>query len=364
MKRLSALLLAICLSSATFALDWQMVGARQMGMGGAGVAIAQGIDAQYYNPALLASTAEEDDWEFGFTAGAQGQMIPSIYPNTEEFYTQYDTKLDANVGAGIKKGGLTFGIRSLSSYMTTPITNPGKVKADLGIFSEAFLGYAFQPLHGISLGANVKVIEGTMAEYSRSVSDWTLGFGGLMKEVWYNKKFSTSWGIDLGAAINFSELFQGNFLFDPTIAIVAKNLNNPSFKRPKNSHWVEKDYDMDRQVRIGAAIHPFTDRLTIAGDYDLTVNETLVKGKKSRQLAGGIEYLAINRHTFKLPIRAGVSRNVENTDEPLHFTAGFGTLTPDYSFEVSLTVGDSIEKINNNGFPNVMGLSMNFAWKF
>ena len=34
---------------------WQTVGARAMGMGGTGVAVAYGTDAQYYNPALLAT---------------------------------------------------------------------------------------------------------------------------------------------------------------------------------------------------------------------------------------------------------------------------------------------------------------------
>ena len=40
-----------------YADKWQAVGARAMAMGGAGVAVAYGTDAQYYNPALLASNS-------------------------------------------------------------------------------------------------------------------------------------------------------------------------------------------------------------------------------------------------------------------------------------------------------------------
>lgn len=357
MKKLLLLALTFCLTSSAFALDWQMVGARQAAMGGAGVAIAQGIDAQYYNPALLRATSDyTDEVEIGVTFGGQGTMTSS--GNTsDEFYVANNTKTDANFGAGIKKGGFAFTIRSLASFITTPSSN--KVASILGIFSEADLSYGFQLLRGIDIGANVKVMEGTLANYTGPVLGWGYGFGGLMKEVWSNKKFSTSWGIDAGAAINFSELFQGNFIFDPTIAIVGKNLNEPEFKRPTGPK-----YKLERQVRIGAAIHPFTDRLTIAGDYDLTENETFVGGYKSRQLAGGIEYLVVNRYSFKVPVRLGVNKNVADNDAPVYFTAGFGTMNTDYSFEMALSVGDGTEKINGNDFPNVMGLSMTFAWKF
>jgi len=52
------LLLFLSVTATTYADKWQTVGARAMGMGGAGVAVAYGTDAQYYNPALLATTSE------------------------------------------------------------------------------------------------------------------------------------------------------------------------------------------------------------------------------------------------------------------------------------------------------------------
>ncbi len=514
MKKLLSLTLAICLTSSSFALEWQMVGARQSAMGGAGVAIAQGSDAQYYNPALLAKDSDEYDSsnQLDFTFGVQTKISPVLEAtrklmrmseeykrltrNIEVGGDPIDCKdmnawinsfanindmlksdahsvINANVGVGFKKGGFSVSLRSLSSLSSLPVPdkknillgqygtydgieissdtsvpsgwgqdidrisnaiteqgirkdlqklfglptsysaqdiaavlvnslledmssdqntvsktidnlvdnmpqiaemikgvfsasdvgsyvdNTTHIQTDLGIFTEASLGYGFNLLRGISLGGNLKVIEGTISQAKINIVNNDLGLGGLAKEIWYDKKFSTNVGVDLGAAINFSELFQGDFIFDPTIAVVGKNLNNPKFKRKSGP-----DYELERQFRLGAAIHPFTNRLTIAADIDLNENKDFSEKYKSRQLAGGIEYLVVNRHSFKVPVRLGVNKNIADNNAPVYFTAGFGTMNTEYSFEMALSVGDGTEKINGNRFPNTMGLSMTFAWMF
>ncbi len=50
-----ALIFLVSATANSYADKWQTVGTRAMGMGGAGVAVAYGTDAQYYNPALLAN---------------------------------------------------------------------------------------------------------------------------------------------------------------------------------------------------------------------------------------------------------------------------------------------------------------------
>lgn len=54
MKKLIAVVGVMFISTFAFAVPWQMVGPRAMGMGGAGVAVATGAEAQYWNPAGLA----------------------------------------------------------------------------------------------------------------------------------------------------------------------------------------------------------------------------------------------------------------------------------------------------------------------
>ncbi len=61
---------ALLTASVALAQQWQFVGTRAMGMGGAGVATAFGPDAQYWNPAGLAQ--EEDTNETGLLINAGG----------------------------------------------------------------------------------------------------------------------------------------------------------------------------------------------------------------------------------------------------------------------------------------------------
>ena len=71
MKKQLLLAVLLCFSGVAFAQPWQMVGSRAMGMGGAGVAVSTGAEAQYWNPAGLA-TEEEQTKDFIFGLGAHG----------------------------------------------------------------------------------------------------------------------------------------------------------------------------------------------------------------------------------------------------------------------------------------------------
>ncbi len=70
MKKIFCLVLTFVLftSVPSHADKWQAVGTRAMGMGGAGVAVAYGTDAQYYNPALLANSEYESNLSFNTNA--------------------------------------------------------------------------------------------------------------------------------------------------------------------------------------------------------------------------------------------------------------------------------------------------------
>ena len=55
------------------AQQWQFVGTRAMGMGGAGVATAYGPDAQYWNPAGLAQEDARQETGLLLEAGASAE---------------------------------------------------------------------------------------------------------------------------------------------------------------------------------------------------------------------------------------------------------------------------------------------------
>ncbi len=518
MKKTLTLLVTICLASSAFAAKWQMVGARSMGMGGTGVATAQGTYAQYYNPALLAVKQEGDrNSQLSFGLGMQGETTSATLDAAKRLMDMSDRYKDlvahmsaganvdkhdltiifdgmgniddllknntgalfnADAGIGFRFGHFGVSINALGSVAASPVIdrnnilinsgagglvfvnntatpasssfaafatmlqtaiqnadvatelntlingsgtnaqevanilantllsatggdagaakpsvdamianmgnvaelikgvpmtglysdNQTRVMAEMAAFSEASLGYGFTVIPGFSLGANVKVIEGTTAQTGIFVLEDEFGFGGIVKDAWGNKKFSTNWGVDAGALVNFSELFQGNVLLNPQVGLTVKNINSPKFKRPEaptdwTLPWNTEDYKLKPQVRAGASINP-SERVTIAVDLDISKNETTLKDYKSQQIAAGVEILTINKVMFKLPVRFGVNKNLAESSAPTYFTAGFATLGHEVGFEMAASIGDGTEKVDGNTIPNAFGLSMNFTVAF
>ena len=381
MKKILVLSLAICLSSSAFALNWQMVGARSMAMGGAGVVTASGTNAQYYNPSLLGEPVwDEQTDENGFHIGVQmetpkigttasgtGSGMSYIRDLLKKGYVPY---ANMDIGFGVRRGNFAFSIRSLDVMSFTH--NGTKSLVDTGLFTEAAVGYGFYLFEGVRLGGNLKVIQGTTMEKNFDLAG-NVTFGSLMKHSWNHKKLSADWAIDLGASVNLSELFSGNFIFNPDIGFTVRNLNTPKFKRPErpvglapNQMWNTDEYKLKPQYRLGAAIHPIADRLTIAADLDLNKNDTSIKDidYKSRQLSAGLEAIVWNDHTLKVPLRVGFNKNLEEDEAPTYVTTGFGILGHTFDFELGLAVGDKTEKIKKHDWPNALGLSMTFAWYF
>ena len=278
----------------------------------------------------------------------------------------YTPLINSDIGFGVRRGNFAFSIRNLDT-MAIQLKTTTKALADTGLFTEGAVGYGFYLFDGVRLGGNLKVIQGTTMERDFALNS-NIDFSELLRKSWHHKKMSADWGIDLGASMNFSELFKGNVIFNPEIGIVAKNLNTPSFKRPTKASdatvWNTDEYKLKPQYRLGAAIHPIKNRLTIAADIDLNKNETSIDDYKSQQLSLGMEAIVWNDHTLKVPLRIGMNKNLAEDDAPTYFTAGFGTLGHSFDFELGLMVGEKTEKIKGHDWPDALGLSMSFAWYF
>ncbi|MDE1976284.1 MAG: hypothetical protein KGI84_03360, partial [Elusimicrobia bacterium] len=81
MKKLTiafSFILAAC--APALAVEWQSFGPRAMGMGGAGVALAQGPVASYWNPAGLGQVENPSGFELpvGAQASINGSLIQGI----------------------------------------------------------------------------------------------------------------------------------------------------------------------------------------------------------------------------------------------------------------------------------------------
>lgn len=169
---------ALFLASVAGAQQWQFVGTRAMGMGGAGVATAFGPDAQYWNPAGL---AQEDDTNEtgllingGVTFEATKNVLEGVRDLTDmaDQYKALKTAIDNGNTATAEN--ITTLFKGLSDISKMLGNNMGAlINADAGI------GFKFKNF---------------------AVSGRALGTGAITPVVdTKNIKFNTGTGLTLGA---------------------------------------------------------------------------------------------------------------------------------------------------------------------
>lgn len=98
MKKVLALSIGIAVSAPTFATQFNANGARSMAMGGVGVASGRGVEAAFYNPALL-SKQKSDDYElilpyFSLDAADDDNLIDE-FDDFDDKVDELDEALDA-----------------------------------------------------------------------------------------------------------------------------------------------------------------------------------------------------------------------------------------------------------------------------
>ncbi|MDD5021411.1 MAG: conjugal transfer protein TraF [Endomicrobiaceae bacterium] len=104
-KSILSFFITMFLVSIVYADKWQTVGARAVAMGGAGVAVANGADVQYWNPANLAIIKDIHNNEIGLIFGGEiettGKTLSMIDQLTQmaDKYSDVAEKIDNNLKA-------------------------------------------------------------------------------------------------------------------------------------------------------------------------------------------------------------------------------------------------------------------------
>jgi hypothetical protein len=244
--------------------------------------------------------------------------------------------------------------------------NESRVIADMGIFSEASLGYGFALTKGLQFGANIKVIQGEMAQTGVLVLRDSDNIQDILDNAWDNRTDSAQFGVDLGAMVNFSDLFDSEIWLNPQAGVTAKNINRPRFERPSvpagadpavARDWESGKYALDPQVRAGIAINPFK-FMTLAADLDLTENTTLARNFESRQLAVGLEFNVVNKPKFNLPLRFGINKNIANSEAAAYYTAGLGFNMLHFHLELAGAMSGEKTTVDGNTVPAAAGASL------
>jgi hypothetical protein len=124
----------------------------------------------------------------------------------------------------------------------------------------------------------------------------------------------TDWSADLGALASIGPVHVG---------AVWRGINKPSFPYADGAPAAERGQSVTwgQQLRVGASVHVPLIGLTFAADADLTANDTLVEGLKSREIGGGVEWTIV-----ALVVRAGASINLQSPDRKPALTGGAGVV--------------------------------------
>ncbi len=122
----------------------------------------------------------------------------------------------------------------------------------------------------------------------------------------------TDWGVDAGALVSLGPVHVGG---------VWRGINEPAFPYAEGAPAAERGRSVTwgSQARVGASVHVPVIGLTFAADYDLTTNDTLVEGLRSREIGGGVEWTIV-----AVVVRGGASVNLESPDRKPTFTGGAG----------------------------------------
>lgn len=212
-------------------------------------------------------------------------------------------------------------------------------------FFEVALGWGqkfFVP--GLYLGANLKAIQGSIGYEKFAVLTKETDGGEVLSNFDNAVQKTTQFGIDVGAIYDLGETLP--FIpFKPKVGMTARNVNGPSFDAPLTAIQNGEDakYNLDSQVRVGAALKPFN-FWTISADMDMTENKTSISGFKSRLFGVGTEINVFNKKWLNIPLRAGMMKNIAETNSKFAYTAGAGLNFLHFTVDLGLAISTELEK--------------------
>ncbi len=216
-------------------------------------------------------------------------------------------------------------------------------------YTEVPVGYGYNiniPTGNLSVGGALKLVYGVT--YSAKI-DVDSNADTIEDTIEASEKSATTFGLDLGA------LYSPSAIENLSIGIVGKNLNTPSFDAK-----IGGDIDIDPQLRAGVAMNLMNNKITLACDLDLTVNETYIDGYDSQFFGGGISYQPFSF----LSLRGGMMQNLQENDEGTILTAGFGLGTKWIQFDLAAQYGLKDGEYDDKEIPRYGKVQIAFVSKW
>jgi len=231
----------------------------------------------------------------GPSALTQNQVLELDYLGRQAGISSSQAQGLVNIASQITTGGTL-------QNNTTAVTLYGFGAAEIPV------SYGLAITDSLSLGVTGRLIIGRV--YGSSVLVLQNNAEDALRNADKSYQQTTNFGIDVGAMYRMPDF---NF------GIIARNLNDPSFKGPTVDGITYPTYTLQPQVAAGAAFIPFP-TLTLEVDIDATRNKTTLPGYDTQNLSGGIEWNILHF----LALRAGGYRNLAEHDIGDIITAGLG----------------------------------------
>ena len=380
MKKTALFLSMIFAAQTAGATEWNILGARAMGMAGANVALAQGAVGSYWNPAALGQVENPSGLQVPVSVHATVPGTTLLGANDLKTLgdncptcTQADIdkalhELGAansgalvNAGAGIdlKFGKIVFfannftyaGAKPIVDYgHDTPTTLKSQNLSELAfhglLLTEFGLGYGHELpwVPGVLVGANLKGLVGRVAYTQISVFQGNDSANDDLKN--YKQSFAPA--VDVGAFWDVNRTFE-TIWWRPRVGLTARNINDPKFDESvvgQSQGGLSSKYSLQGNARLGVAISPFH-WWNLAADLDLTRNVTALPGVLSQELALGTEINIFNRTWINIPLRAGIRKNIAEKGSKTAVAAGFGLNFLHLIVDVAATATPAMQQIDS-----------------
>lgn len=379
------------------AAEFRLPGGRATAMGGTGVAGAGGAWSTYYNPAALAETGTirtRGGIGMHLYAGEQDLIIQADrladydwdditdnpLANTADSSAVADILRDIPADAGLMLGGggafygqigtfgagllvdVQVGLKPAIDRARLNITSPADPNSIANNDSEVRVlalalaevplayGHRFETGFGrVDVGGAVKFIKAVTYDGTVSVTD-TDG-DDLRDELETYDNEDGGFGVDLGVLYHVPQ-------WPLRVGLLARNINSPSF-----ATWDGGSIKEKMQLRAGAEVALVEDWLVVAADCDVTENDTLLPGYKSRMAGIGIAmegYPGI----FAGSLRLGLMKNLAESDSSVVYTAGLGFGLKWFNVTLSGAVSSDETTYDGDSFPTEarLALALDTAW--
>ncbi len=176
----------------------------------------------------------------------------------------------------------------------------------------------------------------------------------------YETTYKSTIGLDIGVAYQPKDL-------DITLGFIGKNINSPKFtvdSTPEKGEigHVSEDYTIDPLLRVGLSMPMWNDNIEFAIDYDITKNDTLIKGEQSQYLGAGIEFHPAS--WFALRVGAMQDMASEKFDDGTIMTAGVGFGLKWFSFDISAMLGSNTGTYDGEEIPAFAAVNFSLISKW